>query len=126
MDEVRKAGVWCVDETDRLGLSAEDQVFTKAGTPDFNEDGTRKMEPTFHLVDDQGQTTMVVYRAWAGLRRAAAASIPKARLEGITLQQLANLGYETYDAEGNRVRSNVPVVAERPRIQVVSSFTPAQ
>lgn len=124
---IKKAGVWCVNEQDKLGLSAEDQVFTKAGTPAFNEDGTRKMEKTFHEVDADGNTVAIHFRGtWEGLTRVPAAQIPAKRLEGVSKQQLADLGYETFDDEGKRVAPNTLLVVERPRVQIVSSFTPAQ
>jgi hypothetical protein len=125
IDEIKKPGVWCVDEQDRLGISAEDQVFTKAGTPEYNADGTRKTEPTFHVVDDNGNTTMVIYRSWAGLRRAPAAAIPAARVVGLSLQDLADMGYEAYGPDGKRIEPK-PRRAELPtRIQVVSGFVGA-
>jgi hypothetical protein len=124
---VKKAGVWCVNEQDKLGLSAEDQVFNKAGTPDFNEDGTRKMEKTFHEVDSAGQTVAIHFRGtWEGLRRVPASDIPAARIQGVSKQQLADLGYETFDDSGKRVEPSALLKVERPRVQVVSSFTPAQ
>ena len=127
MGAVNKEGVWSLDEQDRLGLSARDQVFEKNGQPAFNEDGSRKMEPTFHVVDEDGNTTIVIYRTWEGLRRAPASLIPLARIPGVTPQQLADLGYEAFDENGQRIEPSRQTDQQRSglRIQVVSQFIPS-
>lgn len=86
-------GMWCLDEEGRLGLAAKDDVHGKDGKVVMAPNGGRVQEETFHLVDEAGNTTLVVYRGWAGLTQAPFNSIPPGRIEGQTRDDLAKLGY---------------------------------
>lgn len=87
-------GMWCKDEDGRLGIAQLDDVHGKDGKPVLDANGAKTKEPTFHLVDGSGNTTMVVYRSWEGLVQAAYNDIPEPRREGLSRDYAANkLGY---------------------------------
>lgn len=87
-------GMWCKDEDGRLGIAHTDDVFGKDGKVLLNADGSKKQEPTFHIVNDRGETTLTAYRSWGGLTQCTYNEIPEPRREGLSRDYAANqLGY---------------------------------
>jgi len=86
-------GMWCKDEDGRLGLASTDDVFEKNGVPKIDGNGKRVQEPTFHLVNAKGETTMVVYRMWLGLVQAEFKDLPPDRCGHLSRDEAATLGY---------------------------------
>lgn len=87
-------GMWCKDEDGRVGIAQLDDVHGKDGKPVFDAQGFKTKESTFHLVDANGNTTLVVWRAWDGLVQATYNDIPEPRREGLSRDHAASrLGY---------------------------------
>lgn len=89
--DIRK-GMWCVDEEGRVGIACMDDVFEKNGQVQRKPDGSKVQEPTFHVCDEQGATTLVTYRPWDGLTQAKYEEIPAARRPE-SRDAAARLGY---------------------------------
>ena len=74
---IRK-GMWCVDEDGRVGIAAEISALGEA---------------EFHLVDEEGATTLVVTVSASSLVQARYREIPEPR-RAIGRHAFAALGYE--------------------------------
>lgn len=88
-------GMWCRDKDGRIGIAQKDDVHGKDGKVVIDPDtGLRMKEPTFHLVNDAGETTIVLYQGWDGLEQCTYNEIPEPRRAGLDRNYAANaLGY---------------------------------